>query len=104
MVKLTLPEILYLFGAFHGVFLAVLMKVPTLVVLPTFTGKTLAENNYLGPFFHNSWIGAQPSNPLIHLVAVTESNAFIMDDQMVKLSALVTGFLENGSKSIGPVK
>lgn len=80
------------------------LAVPLLVVLPGFPNKVLSENNYLGPFFHFSWIGAMPSSPMIHIVALTDSHAFIMDDQPAKLNAVVRDFLDKGSKGIGPIK
>jgi pimeloyl-ACP methyl ester carboxylesterase len=80
------------------------LKVPVLVIVPGFTAKVLSENNYLGPFFHYSWLGAMPATDMIHVVAVTDTRAFIMDDQPKKLNELVKEFLENGAKSIGPMK
>jgi pimeloyl-ACP methyl ester carboxylesterase len=80
------------------------LAVPVLVVLPGFPNKVLSDNTYLAPFFHYSWMGAMPSSPMIHVVVLTDSHAFIMDDQPVKLNAVVKEFLEKGSKAIGPMR
>lgn len=80
------------------------LKVPVLVVLPGFPNKVLSGSNYLAPFFHFSWSGAMQSSPLIHLVVIGDSHGFIMDDQPTKLTEILKEFLENGAKSIGPIK
>jgi hypothetical protein len=41
---------------------------------------------------------------MIHMVTLTDSRAFIMDDQPAKLNAVVKEFLDKGSKAIGPLK
>lgn len=80
------------------------LKVPVLVVLPSFSSKVLGDYNYLAPFFHFSWTGAMAASKMIHLVTVNDSNAFVMEDQPAKLNDLVREFVENGSSKIGPVK
>ena len=80
------------------------LKVPTLVVLPSFSEKTLCENTYLAPFFHYSWMGAKTGSKQIQVVTITDSNAFIMDDQPSKLDGLIKEFLENGEKQLGFIR
>lgn len=80
------------------------LKVPVLVILPGFPNKVLSDNIYLAPFFHFSWTGAMPSSQMIHVVAINDSHAFIMEDQPEKFTAVVKEFLEKGAKGIGPIK
>lgn len=70
------------------------LKVPTLVVVPSFTGKVFSGNPYLASFFHYSWIGALSGSPQIQMVTFSDTQAFIIDDQPAKLYALIQEFLD----------
>ena len=71
------------------------LTVPTLAVLPSFTQDLLSnpKNSYLPVFFHHSWIGARPSSDSISIVTLTDTNAFITEDQPEKLYSLIDEFL-----------
>ncbi|WP_436514641.1 alpha/beta fold hydrolase [Ekhidna sp. To15] len=71
------------------------LKVPVLVVMPSFTNEVLYDpkTSYAASFFHYSWLGAKPASQNIAIVAVTDSNAFIVDDQPKKLFQIVNEFL-----------
>jgi len=72
------------------------LSVPTLVVMPSFTREALMKpgNYYLTNFFHDSWWGANPSNPNFHLMTIMDSHAFILNDQPKKLIDVVNLFTE----------
>lgn len=71
------------------------LEVPVLVVMPSFTNDVLysQETSYIAPFFHYSWLGAKPASDKITIVSITDSNAFIIDDQPAKLFKLVDEFM-----------
>ncbi|MEP1095799.1 MAG: alpha/beta hydrolase [Cyclobacteriaceae bacterium] len=71
------------------------LKVPTLVVIPSFTDDLLykKETSYLAPFFHNSWLGARPAGESISIIALTDTNAFMIEDQPGKLFTVINEFL-----------
>ena len=71
------------------------VKIPILVVLPSFTREALVkpENLFLPIFFHHSWWGANPSNSNFHLMTVMDSHAFILDDQPEKLIDIINTFV-----------
>ena len=73
------------------------LQVPTLVVIPSFTDDVLhkKETSYLAPFFHHSWLGARPANEKLSLITLTDTNAFIVDDQPEKLYQLIGEFLND---------
>jgi len=73
------------------------LTVPTLVVLPSFTNDLLykPETSYLTPFFHNSWLGAKPATESISIITLTDTNAFMIEDQPDKLFALIDEFLSD---------
>ncbi len=73
------------------------LKVPTLVVIPAFTREALAkpENSFLPYGFHHSWWGTKPSNPNFHLITISDSHAFILDDQPEKLMNVINKFIQN---------
>lgn len=80
------------------------LKVPTLVVLPAFTPKALADNAYFAPGFHFSWAGALQASAMIQMVALTETHAFIIDDQPEKLDKLIADFLGGKLPAFNPVR
>ncbi len=73
------------------------LNVPVLVVLPSFTEELLTrtETSYLAPFFHHSWIGARPASDSISIIALTDTNAMMVEDQPEKLFGVINEFLEN---------
>ncbi len=73
------------------------LKVPVLVVIPSFTNDILYDQStsYVAPFFHYSWLGAKPASKMITIVTLTDSNAFILDDQPEKLFNLVDEFISD---------
>lgn len=74
------------------------LKVPVLVVLPSFTEDLLTHSetsSYLSSFFHHSWIGARPASDSISMVTLTDTNAMIIEDQPEKLYGVIDEFLEN---------
>ncbi|MEQ9402055.1 MAG: alpha/beta hydrolase [Cyclobacteriaceae bacterium] len=73
------------------------LKVPTLVVIPSFTTEVLTkpETSYLTPFFHHSWLGARPESDSISIIVLTDTNAFVADDQPEKLYQVIEEFLDN---------
>ncbi len=81
------------------------LKVPTLVLAPSFTDEFLSDtkNSYAMPFFHSSWLGAQPASDKIKIITLTGTHAFIMDDQPEKLDAVVGEFI-SGRLSTQPVR
>ena len=72
------------------------LKIPVLVVVPGFTDNVLysKETSYVDSFFHYSWLGAKAETPNITIVTITDSNAFIADDQPDKLFQLMDEFLD----------
>lgn len=77
------------------------LQVPTLVIMPAFTREALIKpaNTYLTHIFHQSWWGAKPSNSNFHLMTITDSHAFILDDQPAKVIDAINQFV-NGT--LGP--
>lgn len=73
------------------------LKVPVLVVLPSFTDDILydAKTSYATSFFHYSWLGAKPASNKISIVSITDSNAFILDDQPQKLFQFIDEFMSD---------
>ncbi len=73
------------------------LKVPVLVVLPSFTEELLTqtETSYLTTFFHHSWLGARPGSDSISIITLTDTNAMIVDDQPEKLYGVINEFLED---------
>ena len=71
------------------------LKVPTLVMLPEFEQNLLAMdgNYYLKSFFHDSWIGARPSNAKFHLITISDTNALMLEDQTEKTSEIISKFI-----------
>ncbi len=72
------------------------LKVPTLVVIPSFTENVTSKptNYYWNSFFHDSWWGTKPANDNFHLITISESNAFILEDQPEKLIEVVNLFID----------
>ncbi len=72
------------------------LKIPTLVLLPAFSREVLKkpQNYYTTHIFHQSWWGAKPSNPNFHLMTITDSRAFILDDQAEKLINVINSFVD----------
>ncbi len=72
------------------------LKTPTLVVIPSFTDSVLSdpEMTYLTSFFHHSWLGAKPGSENISIVTLTDTNAFMIDDQPKKLFKLLDEFIK----------
>ncbi len=72
------------------------LQVPTLVVMPSFTREILVrpENTFLTHIFHQSWWGANPSNDNFHLMTITDSHAFVFDDQPEKLMDVIDKFAQ----------
>ena len=73
------------------------LNVPVLVVIPSFTDDVLYDKttSYATPFFHYSWLGAKPSSKMVSIVTLTDSNAFIVDDQPDKLYTLINEFMDD---------
>ena len=73
------------------------LKVPVLIVMPSFTNDVLysEKTSYAAPFFHYSWLGAKPASDKIAIVTITDSNAFIVDDQPVKLFQVLDEFMDD---------
>ncbi|MEO9483059.1 MAG: hypothetical protein ABJG47_06415 [Ekhidna sp.] len=73
------------------------LTMPVMVVLPSFTDEVLytKETSYIAPFFHYSWLGAKPASDKIAIVSISDSNAFIVDDQPEKLFQLIDEFMDD---------
>ncbi|MEX0288202.1 MAG: alpha/beta fold hydrolase [Flavobacteriaceae bacterium] len=71
------------------------LQVPTLVIMPSFNREILIKpkNTFLSHSFHQSWWGANPSNPNFHLMTITDSRAFILDDRPKELIDAVNLFV-----------
>jgi len=74
------------------------LQVPTLVVVPAFTPEIFKMDNssYIGAFFHYSWQGAKEQSDKMHLITLTNTHAFILEDQPEKLDEVIDLFLKGG--------
>ncbi|WP_298759654.1 alpha/beta hydrolase [uncultured Psychroserpens sp.] len=68
------------------------IKVPTLLLIPSFNEEIYKKYNYLKPSFVDCWKGAD-ENKLITTEIVPRSNVFIMNDQPDLFSSLVSKFI-----------
>lgn len=73
------------------------LVVPTLVVIPAFTNDAISNPNnfYLSSFFHDSWLGAKPLSKNLHLITISNSHAFILNDQPEILYDVMEAFIAN---------
>lgn len=76
------------------------LTVPTLILIPSFSASYFAkpENAFMPSFFHFSWLGALPGSSQIQMTTVTDTHAFIMDDQPEKFDAIVREFVSGKFK------
>lgn len=81
------------------------LTVPTLVLIPSFSLAYLSkpENSFMAPFFHHSWLGALPGNSKIQMVTLSDTHAFMMDDQPEKFDKVVREFIA-GTFNPSPVR
>ncbi len=82
------------------------LTVPTLVVIPAFTNEFLykPQHAYISSFFHDSWIGALPASPKIQMITLSDTHAFVMDDQPEKLDKVIHEFVTDQWKPYPPVR
>lgn len=78
------------------------LKVPTLILIPSFSATYFSrpENSFMPSFFHFSWLGALPASNQIQMVTISDSHAFIMDDQPEKFDAIVREFVTGKFKAV----
>ncbi len=70
------------------------LKIPVLIIIPTFS---VQDKNYAytSSFFHDSWIGAKTQSKFLHLIAISDTQAFITNDQPDKLKDIIELFISN---------
>ncbi len=71
------------------------LQVPVLVVVPAFTPNLFKMDGagYFSAFFHHSWLGAKEKSKQIHIITLSNTHAFVMEDQPDKLDQVIKTFV-----------